>query len=144
MGGGKATSQAQRVGTVAEQLDEGKPPAELPQIPWAVDVRHRLEQADDADRQQRRNDEVRGRAAQHAQALIETRRRQQRERHGNDCAYEPAAASVDELIHPPAVCTHPAQMLAIEKAGACDRDIGARRREHVREHDECRERHPHM
>ncbi len=51
---GEATAEAQRIGPVGEQLDVRETAAERPEIPRAVDVRHGLEQADDADREQRR------------------------------------------------------------------------------------------
>ena len=49
----EATADTQRIGPVREQLDVRKTAAEWREVPRTVDVRHGLEQADHADREQR-------------------------------------------------------------------------------------------
>ena len=68
---GKATAGTQRIGPVGEELDVRETAAEQREVPRAIDVRQRLEQADDADRQQRADREECGRPAQLAPVALD-------------------------------------------------------------------------
>ena len=89
---------AQRVGSVGEQLDVGETAAERDEVPGAIDIRHRLEQADDAPREQDRERKEGRRSPERTPVTPDKGRGPERQRKRRDCAYSPAAAGVEQLV----------------------------------------------
>jgi len=97
----KATTEPQCIRPVGEQLDVGKPAAERREVPWTVDVRQQLEQADHADRKQRRDREECDRSPQAAPAALDESRDPQGNGESQDGAYEPTPAGVEQPVDEP-------------------------------------------
>jgi hypothetical protein len=133
-------SGTQSIGPVAEQLDVREAAAKGREVPWAVDVGQRLEQADDADRQQRGNQEVSGRPAQLTPVALDPGRNPERQHYRQQHADRPASARVQQLIDRPAVRAGPLRMRAIEEDSACNSYVQLRRCKDDGQDDEDHER----
>lgn len=97
--------------------------AERHEIPGAVHVRQRLQQADYADRQERRNRHERRGASQGAQIAIDVARNPSRQHDREQSADRPASARVQEPIDYPAVRAAPLPMFGVEESGARNRYV---------------------
>jgi hypothetical protein len=115
MRGREAAPGAQRVRAVGEQLDVREPSAERHEIPGTVDVGHRLEQPDDADREDGGDREVRGRPPQRTPGGAHVRGDPEEQRQHYQHADRPASAGVHQLVDRPAVGADPAHVRGIEE-----------------------------
>lgn len=137
----EATPGPQGSGSVPEQLDVREPAAERREIPRAVDVGQRLEQADDADRQQRGDQEVGCRPAQLTPVAFDAARDPEGQHDCEQHADCPATARVQQLVDRPAVRADPLRMGGIEENGACNGYVQRRGCEDDGQDGEERERH---
>ena len=137
---GKAAANTQCVGSVGEQLDVREAAAECSEVPWAVDVRQRLEQADRAHRQQDRHREKDSGSAQGAPVALDKCRDPERQRQRNHGADSPASAGVNQLVRHPGVAADPLRSCGIEEHGARDVLVERRDSKNGRRHDEDCER----
>ena len=127
MGRREAMSGAQRIGSVGEQLDIGEAAAERGEVPRAIDIRHGLEQADDAPGEQHRERKESCRSPQCAPVAPDEGRSPERQRSRCDCANGPTTASVQQLVRQPLVLADPLAAGGIEEQRA--RDVRVERRD---------------
>ena len=137
---GKAMTGAQRVGSVGEQLDVGETAAERDEVPGAIDIRHRLEQADDAPREQHRERKEGRRSPVRAPVAPDKGRAPERQRNRRDRADGPTATGMEQLVRDPLVLADPLPAGGIEEERTSDVRIERRERKGTGDHDEDRER----
>jgi hypothetical protein len=114
---------AQCIRTIRKEMDDREPTAERHEIPRAIHIGHRLEQADNADAEDGCYDEI-GRCATDSTPTFDPKRRKPyHDRSRDDGADRPSPTGVNEHFDPEVTGADPLGVLGVEEQRVRDRSI---------------------